>query len=107
MPPSEAYKFNCYDHGYELKNSIRLFVREWNTATEFELYGSSSGLEGDPDVTGIEGINCDFSPPFATLSCNDVDDWFDFVKSQDDGIYKTDGSVMRSSFFPYGKEWDK
>ena len=101
--PSDAYEFRCYDHGFELKNSIRFFVKEWNTAAEFELYSNSSGLEGDPNVSGAEGTNCDFKPPFVEY-CNDVHDWFDFVQSQTDGTYDTGGAVtLRSSFFPMGK----
>ena len=49
-----AYILSCFDTGLELKHSISLYVREWNTLEEFLLYGSSSGASGDPDVGDVD-----------------------------------------------------
>ncbi len=75
--PQDAYELTCYDRGKEAINSIRIFVRDWNTIKEFELYGSTLGDQGDPDLIGLEGVNCDYTTGLGI--CNDDWDWEDLL----------------------------
>ena len=94
----EDYELTCWDSGREVKNSIRLFVREWNTLEEFLSYGSSSGVNGNSDVDGNEGVNCDYDPPFLR-KCNDRRDWADLLEGLG-GTYDTTDVSNRPKFFP-------
>jgi hypothetical protein len=61
--PSDTYDFTCLDAAKDIRQRIRLFVREWNTHSIAE--------GGDPDVTGAE-------PGYAGEPLNDLADWTDF-----------------------------
>ena len=100
---NEAYDLRCYDSGLELKNRIRIFVREWNTLEDFLLYGTSSGTDGSADVSGTEGVNCDYNG-LISGNCNDHGDWGDLL-NRAGGAYDTSDIVNRSQFFPRDREW--
>ena len=96
----DAYELTCYDEGHEVKNKIRLFIREWSTVQEFLLYGSSSGANGNPDIDGIEGVDCEYNPPFPYAGyCNDRADWKDLLNIVG-GTYDTSDPSNRATFFP-------
>ena len=101
---NDAYTLSCYDKGRELKHRINLFVREWNTLDEFLLYGDSSGAEGDPDIGGAEGVDCDFNPPSPLRpACNDRFDWLDFLTqatSSSGDSYDMSNVTNRAYYFP-------
>lgn len=61
--PADAYDFRCLDGAEDLQQRIRLFIRDWNTASIAE--------NGDPDATGAD-------PNFPTFPINDRSDWLDF-----------------------------
>lgn len=67
-----SYQWLCLDRDYEVKHSINVYVRDWNTYAQFLLYGTSAGASGNPDVTGSEGTNCDYSA--GTGRCDDLFD---------------------------------
>jgi hypothetical protein len=64
ITPSDTYEFQCLDTAKEIKNRIRLMIREWNTDADF-VEG------GDPDAGGAEGS-------FPAEPNNDYLDWNDF-----------------------------
>jgi len=67
---SPAYEYKCLDNARELKHSIKLYVREWDTYAAFSSYVSTGVVSGTPwDVTGTEGIDCEGSGD--SESCND------------------------------------
>lgn len=81
---------DCRDRNDEVVNRIRMYIREWNTKTEFTKYGTTSGAQGDPDLTGVEGTDCDY---FGSEEyCNDMSDMDNFI-----GPYTLSN---RSNYFP-------
>ncbi len=99
----EYYRFRCLDGGSEAKHEIRLYIREWNTLSEFLAYGTSEGVSGNPDIDGVEGIGCDYDPAFG-FACNDYRD-LDDVLDDAGGSYPTNPAdptpaATRRSFFP-------
>ena len=118
----QSYELWCWDTAYELKNSIQMFIREWNTVEEFLLFSESNISDtdrrpGNPNVVGIEGTACDYQSPY-TRPCNDRADWRDLLDGLNglreginrdlDGVlgsYTTDptNASVRSSFFPQDK----
>ncbi|MGE3260514.1 MAG: hypothetical protein AB7K68_01935 [Bacteriovoracia bacterium] len=62
--PQDTYDFQCLDGAYDIRQRIRLFIRDWNTH-------SAMGEGGDPDLTGSE-------PSYPTFPLNDRSDWLDF-----------------------------
>ena len=69
----------CLDQNKEVKHTIKLIVREWNTQEEFIRFKESNGSRGDPDVVGAEGSGCDYYEN-KTLSFGDCDDLDDIDK---------------------------
>lgn len=67
-----AYTWRCLDKNDEVINQIRVYVREWNTYSEFVKYGTTSGASGDPDIGGYEGSTCDYMS--SGFECNDLKD---------------------------------
>lgn len=65
--PQDTYEFQCLDAAEDLKQRIRLMIREWNTVDQL-----ATGEGADPDVTGFE-------PGFASQPYNDRGDWKDFT----------------------------
>ena len=53
-----AYTFTCLDEADDVKYAIFIFIREWNTVSDFFSYGESKGATYNPDVTGREGAVC-------------------------------------------------
>ncbi|MGZ3695724.1 MAG: hypothetical protein ACXWQO_16615 [Bdellovibrionota bacterium] len=70
--PADTYEFRCLDTAQEIKQRIRLFIREWNEEGQL-----AEG--GDPDTTGTE-------PNFPTFPINDRSDWFDFGNNYPAGM---------------------
>jgi hypothetical protein len=68
---NDAYEFRCLDEGKEVINRIRLYIRSWNTYTDFIAYGTSNGTTYNPDVTGDEGTAC----RGLVGPCNDLTKW--------------------------------
>ncbi|MBC6415979.1 MAG: hypothetical protein GDA46_06295 [Bdellovibrionales bacterium] len=103
--PRTHFEFDCVDSAGEILHSIKLMIREWNTFEEFiDFYESGGNDQADPDVTGVEGDDCDYEDRLNTAStrrgeqCNDLcdlDDYFEEIRG-----CKTNGgypSVDRSS----------
>ncbi|MEM7499419.1 MAG: hypothetical protein AAF371_15685 [Pseudomonadota bacterium] len=83
LPQGEPYfTFSCRDEGFEVIHEIRVHVREWNTLADFMLYETSAGLDYDPDVgglTGVEGTACIPDSIFTGRLCNDFWDFGDIL----------------------------
>ena len=97
-PRSDGYLFECFDEGFEVKYFFEVYVREWNTLSDFLLYGSSEGATYNPDVVGTEGVDC----TGIGGECNDRYD-FDDILSGNGGLYDTSGGVSafdREGYFP-------
>ena len=78
VSPYEDYEVECLDEGDEVIYSIKLKIREWNTTADFNTYLASG--TGDPDVSGVEGTNCEYEDPDDD-QCNDRTDWDDLTNS--------------------------
>ena len=82
--PRIFFEFDCIDSAGEILHSIKLLLREWNTFEEFiDFYDSGGNDSADSDVTGTEGIDCDYEDR-SVLSgeeelCNDSFDFDDFT----------------------------
>ncbi|AGH96721.1 hypothetical protein [Pseudobdellovibrio exovorus] len=101
---NEAYTFSCYDAGYEMKHRIRVYVREWDTRSNYVSYITSNGTSGNPNSVG----NCNGMPDGTMLdSCNDFTDPDSFVMTELPAGYDTTlgGSetlqTKRRLYFPY------
>ena len=79
--PRLFFEFSCLDGAGEILHQILLMIREWNTMEEFIGFYRDREEEGDPDVEGIEGKDCQYEDR-AILedqveSCNDMRDFDD------------------------------
>lgn len=97
VPGSDAWVFGCYDAGLELKHSLRVYIREWNTAADFLAYEASDGATYNPDVDGGEGTNCDYVG--TGLGCNDFSDMDDLLPGAGYDV-STPNAVVRETYFP-------
>ena len=100
FPGREAILFDCEDEAFELKHRIEVYIREWNTLTDFVTYKTSGGQTYNPDVNQLEG-SCGYGGDFVNLlPCNDHVDFDDIA--QDVGGYDTASSypTQRRSYFP-------
>ncbi|MCB0365627.1 MAG: hypothetical protein H6624_04340 [Bdellovibrionaceae bacterium] len=80
---SDSYDFKCLDKAFEVRNRIRVYIREWDAYADYLAYISSAGVtvapdrygisEGDPSCVGIYG------------PCNDKYDIDDLVYSFQNG----------------------
>jgi hypothetical protein len=52
---SDAWTFDCLDKAYEVKNRIKLYIREWDVYSDYLTYISSAGVTVNPDRSGVEG----------------------------------------------------
>ncbi len=93
-----AWTFSCLDSALEVKQRIKLYVREWNTLADFVLYQTSGGATYNPDVTGSEGIGCDYDDVFGG-SCNDLADFGDILNGP--GNYNTSPTPTYSEILPF------
>lgn len=95
---NDAYTFACLDSAYETKHRIKVYVREWDTYSDYLAYISSSGATSAPDNAGTSpSVNCEGLPG----PCNDYNDWDNFVNSLSGGAYSTAVSATtRSMNFP-------
>ena len=91
--PRLFFDFSCYDAAGERLHQIFLMIREWNTVEEFEAFYFASGNpdDGDPDVEGSEGRECEYEDRISvnedyTNHCNDLLD-FDDLSSCDTHLY--------------------
>jgi hypothetical protein len=73
------WTFTCLDAAGEIRHRIDLYIREWNTVSDFLAYGSSEGVDYDPDVSGVGGSGCDYDPIFNYDGCNDFADFDDLL----------------------------
>ncbi len=92
--------FSCEDRAEEVKHRIHLIIREWNSVEEFMDFKDSQGDNGDPDVVGASGSDCDYyeddndNVRAGESKCNDmddVDDWMDTDESHPELEYKESG----------------
>ena len=82
----EGYPYitwTCMDRNREASHRIHLLIQEWNTKEEFTRFKESGGSQGDPDIEGAEGTECDYyeSDEVGSLNftaCNDIWDTDDF-----------------------------
>ncbi len=99
LPGNDSYFFDCQDHNHETVNSVRVYVRAWNTYSDFLVYGTSGGVTYQPNVSGIEGSNCSGVGTY----CDDFMKWDSHVGSPSRisrdyvGPYT---SANRQSYFP-------
>ncbi len=72
----DSYEFQCLDEADEIQQRIRVFVREWNTIEQFNLFKADPTLIDDhpdmSDVVGEEDSDCDYG---ITGDCDDSPDW--------------------------------
>ena len=100
----DNYEFRCMDAGFETLHRIRVYVREWDTYTDFVSYITTSGTQGSPDrgnataaSTNCEGL---------VGPCNDfydIDDMLDVTLPYSTGVSLsiTPADVTRRrSYFP-------
>ena len=78
--PRLFFQFACLDAATEIQHELLLMYREWNTLEEFmDFYNSGGRIEGDPDIEGIEGDECEYEERFsASKQCNDHKDQDDY-----------------------------
>ena len=98
---NDAWTFRCLDSAMELKHSIRLYIREWNTLADYLAFETSGGVTYNPDVTGAEGTNCAYDPS-SSGNCNDLYD-MDDILSNAGGTYNTTPGANdsdRATYFP-------
>ena len=97
------YEYNCLNDAYEIKNRIRVYVREWDDYAAYASYVATGVVSGTPwDVTpgSVEGgADCDGLSPDL---CNDLSDSDNFVYSLIGNIYDTtvSGAATRDTYFP-------
>ncbi len=97
------YEYSCLNDAFEIKNRIRVYVREWDDYAAYASYVATGVVSGTPwDVTpgSVEGgADCDGLSPDL---CNDLSDSDNFVYSLIGNIYDTtvSGAATRSSYFP-------
>ena len=73
--PNLFFKFTCDDPAHESQYELLLLIREWNTMEEFmAFYNSGGSEEGDPDIGGLEGSDCEYEERGRSHLCND---WLD------------------------------
>ncbi len=104
-PGRPAHHFTCLDEAFEVKHRIQVYIREWNTLSDFVTYHTSRGKTYQPDVDGREE-SCGYGDVFHYLPCNDFRDLDDIVKYY--GPYNTTGpyntptqkAVERRLYFP-------
>lgn len=101
---NEAYTFSCYDAGYEMLHRIRVYVREWDTRSNYVSFITSNGTSGNPNSVG----NCNGMPDGTMYdNCNDFKDPDSFVMTELPSGYDTTvggGQTMQSKrrlLFPY------
>jgi hypothetical protein len=80
VPGNESYDFECLDASYEVIHRIRMYIREWDTYTDYLAYIASAGATVNPDRgSSVEpSLNCSG----ITGPCNDFydnDDYFNIV----------------------------
>lgn len=95
-PTQDSYEFQCLDEAFEIRNRIRIYLREWNTYAEFLKFGTTLGVTGNSDLEGNEGVDCNY----VTGECNDVFDWDDFVTRKPFSVYNTTNRNLRWQNFP-------
>ncbi|MGI9548554.1 MAG: hypothetical protein ACR2M7_01035 [Bdellovibrionales bacterium] len=91
--PSPFFEVKCIDSAGEILHQLQLMVREWNTHEEFlNFYNAGGSEDADPDVSGVEGEDCDYEQR-ATFneengSCNDAVDLNDIIirKADDNNL---------------------
>ncbi len=97
----DAYEFRCLDKAAEVINRIRVYIRDWNTYSEWLTYGSSLGVNGDPDVKSRGISDADRGSESAgdchenygiVGPCNDSFDW--------DDVNDYDSDNGSTGFFP-------
>ncbi len=68
------FTLECLDEDFEATHRVHLSIREWNTLEEFLSFQDSSGSDGDPDIEGKEGDDCEYYEPdeFDDNECNDL-----------------------------------
>ena len=75
--------WSCLDPNQEELHRIHLIIREWNTKEELDRFKESEGNQGDSDIVGAGGSECEYyetEEDFLKLfgPCNDLqdaDDW--------------------------------
>ena len=76
------YTLECLDSNMEAIHRVHFIVREWNTLEEFYEFQDSAGDNGDPDVEGVEGEDCNYyDPDEFTNNCNDLYDLDDIIRN--------------------------
>ncbi len=97
------YEYSCLNDSYEIKNRIRVYVREWDDYAKYSSYVATGVVSGTPwDVTpGSQegGADCDGLSPDL---CNDLGDSDNFVYSLTGNVYNTtaSGAATRATYFP-------
>lgn len=93
---NDAYTFSCLDAAYEIKHRIRVYVREWDTYTDYLAYITTEGVTAAPDNKGVAPVvNCEGLPG----DCNDYVDIDDLVNTV--GTYTaTSSTTVRETYFP-------
>ncbi len=103
-----SYMMECLDTAKEVKHRIQVYIREWNTYSQFITYGTSLGVTGNPDINGVEGTDCAYGGIAAVYGCNDSGDWDDWLNKEDGDLsvttdlYDTNGGSesTRVNYYP-------
>ncbi len=98
IPGEDSYMYECLNETYEVKNRIKLYVREWDTYPDYLNYISSAGVVAVPDRTGSEPGACvGIEGP-----CDDFTGPDDFVGSFGNSYDVSPGGyIHRNDYFPF------
>lgn len=88
--PNPYYTFICLDDRGDPKHEFKLLIREWNTPIQFLTHYESGGVDpSDPNMTGVEGKNCDPESQMEMGLCNDLCDLEDINPKTDHSLCKS------------------
>ena len=77
------FTLECLNANAEALHRVHLIIREWNTFEDFYNFQESNGRTINPDVSGKEGVDCQYYEPdeFGDNDCNDLLDLDDIIEA--------------------------
>lgn len=73
------YGWRCVNNAGETLNEIRLWVNEWNTKEDYELFVSTGSSAANPHRTGTVGTTCSSANGLTGQFCNSFWDWDELI----------------------------
>ena len=96
-PAHPSYTYDCLDEAREVRNRINVYIRDWDTNEQFNLYHATRGVTEVPDLwDGDEGVDCDG----VAGKCNDYWDLDDLLQLVNGGVYDTTDHTLLRNFYP-------